>query len=66
MKTIDACGLSCPQPVILAKNALASGNAIITVDNSTAAENVRRFAENAGFKVTQTQNGDEFALECVK
>ena len=38
MKTIDARGLSCPEPVIRTKNALASGEKAYTVmvDNVTA------------------------------
>ena len=46
MKTIDARGLSCPEPVIRTKNALASGEKAYTVmvDNVTAKENVSRFA----------------------
>ena len=42
MKTIDARGLSCPEPVIRTKNALASGEKAYTVmvDNVTAKENV--------------------------
>ena len=46
MKTVDARGLSCPEPVIRTKNALASGEKAYTVmvDNVTARENVSRFA----------------------
>ena len=46
MKTIDARGLSCPEPVIRTKNALVSGEKAYTVmvDNVTAKENVSRFA----------------------
>ena len=44
MKTIDARGLSCPEPVIRTKNALVSGEKAYTVmvDNVTAKENVSR------------------------
>ena len=53
MKTIDARGLSCPEPVIRTKNALASGEKAYTVmvDNVTAKENVSRFALHQGYKV---------------
>ena len=52
MKTIDARGLSCPEPVIRTKNALASGEKAYTVmvDNVTAKENVSRFALHQGYK----------------
>lgn len=51
MKTIDARGLSCPEPVIRTKNALASGEKAYTVmvDNVTAKENVSRFALHQGY-----------------
>ena len=54
MKTIDARGLSCPEPVIRTKNALASGEKAYTVmvDNVTAKENVSRFALHQGYKVS--------------
>ena len=50
MKTIDARGLSCPEPVIRTKNALVSGEKAYTVmvDNVTAKENVSRFALHRG------------------
>ena len=51
--TVDARGLSCPQPVLMTKKALQanpSANAFeIIVDNGTAKENVTRFATNSGF-----------------
>ena len=51
MKTIDARGLSCPEPVIMTKNALASGEKEyeVLVDNVTAKENVTRFAAHQGY-----------------
>ena len=54
MKTIDARGLSCPEPVIRTKNALVSGEKAYTVmvDNVTAKENVSRFALHQGYKVS--------------
>ena len=44
MKTVDARGLSCPEPVIITKKALASKDSSyeILVDNITAKENVTR------------------------
>lgn len=42
---INAKGLACPQPVILTKKALDSNDeVIITVDNVTALENIKRLA----------------------
>ncbi|MEG1027525.1 MAG: sulfurtransferase TusA family protein [Oscillospiraceae bacterium] len=61
MVTIDARGLSCPQPVVLTKKALAENKncAIIIVDNTIALENITRFAENKGLTVKYVEkNGD--------
>jgi tRNA 2-thiouridine synthesizing protein A len=68
MKTVDARGLSCPQPVILARKAIEAGQFPIEVlvETVTSRENVRRMAEKAGCKVTVTQTGDEFKLTLSK
>ena len=64
MKTIDARGLSCPEPVIRTKNALASGEKAYTVmvDNVTAKENVSRFANHQGYQVQVEKQGDDNIL----
>ena len=51
--TIDARGRSCPEPVLLTRNALTSGEAAyeVLVDNQTAVQNVTRFAEKSGYAV---------------
>lgn len=68
MKTVDARGLSCPEPVIMTKNALASREAAyeILVDNVTAKENVTRFALNQGYKVTAEEKGEDYLLRVTK
>lgn len=68
MKTVDARGLSCPQPVILARKAIEAGQFPIEVlvDSVTSRENVRRMAEKAGCKVMVAQAGDEFRLTLTK
>ena len=50
MKTLDARGLSCPEPVIMIRKAM------------TSKENVTRYAEHQGYKVTVTENGEEYLL----
>ncbi len=48
---VDCCGMACPQPVIETKKALEKGTGeviLVIVDNTTARENVSRFAKNAG------------------
>ena len=61
---VDARGLSCPQPVILAKKAIEEGKwpVEVLVDSATSRENVRRMAEKAGLKVRVEAIGDEFKL----
>lgn len=66
--TIDARGLSCPQPVIMLKKVLDAkpDSCELLVDNRTAVENTTRYAENAGYKVTVAQKDDEYHLSIVK
>lgn len=68
MNTIDARGLSCPEPVILIKNAMASGEDAyqIIVDNVTSRENVTRFATHQGYQVKVTETQEEFTLDITK
>lgn len=67
-KTVDARGLSCPQPVILARRAIEEGHFPITVlvDTVTSRENVRRAAERAGLKVQVEAVGDDFKLTITR
>ena len=57
MKTVDARGFACPQPVIMAQN--APGELQVLVDNKCAVENVTRFGESQGYTVTAADNGDD-------
>ncbi|MCK9230018.1 MAG: sulfurtransferase TusA family protein [Syntrophales bacterium] len=53
-KTIDARGLSCPQPVLMTLDAIKSGEAsemIVLVDNEASRENVSRAAASKGWVV---------------
>ena len=65
---VDARGLSCPQPVILSKQAIQAGQFPIDVlvDSATSRENVRRMAEKAGCKVRIEEVGSEFKMELSK
>lgn len=62
IKIVDARGLSCPQPAMLAQEALkkaGKGTVEVIVDSGTARENVSRLARNSGWKVTvEEQPGD--------
>ena len=66
--TVDARGLSCPQPVILARRALEGGDlpVIVRVDTATARENVTRMAQKAGFQVQVEVEGEEFRLTIAR
>ena len=59
--TVNASGLSCPQPVMLTKKALSensSGRIEVLVDTATSRNNVSRFASNKGWKVsTEERDG---------
>ena len=67
-KTVDARGLSCPQPVIVTRKAIEEGRFPIQVlvDTVTLRENVRRMAEKAGYRVQVEAIGDEFKLTIEK
>jgi TusA-related sulfurtransferase len=68
MATVDARGLSCPQPVILTKSAIDGGKFPIEVlvDTVTARENVRRLAERLGLKVNVEPSSEGFKLTLQK
>jgi len=58
--TLDCCGMSCPQPVLQAKDALEAGDRLleVVVDNEAAKDNVSRFAQdrNCTVSVTEPEN----------
>lgn len=62
--TVDARGLSCPQPVILARKAIEEGQfpVDVLVETVTSRENVRRAAAKMGCQVEVEDRGDDFKL----
>lgn len=66
--TVDARGLSCPQPVILTRKAIEASEFPIEVlvETVTSRENVKRAAEKAGCQVQVDETGDEFKLTITK
>ena len=68
MKTLDARGLSCPEPVIMIRKAMASKDNVyeMLVDTQTSKENVTRYAEHQGYQVSVTENGGEYLLTMKK
>lgn len=65
---IDARGRSCPEPVLMAKKAIAQSpeGIKIIVDNVTARENIKRFASNSGYTVNVSEEGEDFLLTLGK
>ncbi|NLP18698.1 MAG: preprotein translocase subunit TatB [Firmicutes bacterium] len=61
---VDARGRSCPEPVLLTKRAIDQhpDGVQVIVDNTTARENVKRFAENSGYKVGIVEDGEDYLL----
>ena len=67
-KIVDARGLSCPQPVLLALNEtkkINKGEIIILVDTDTSKENVSRLAQQSGWSVgvERVQEGYRLVLK---
>jgi len=59
-KIVDACGLSCPEPVLKLKQVIDGADDIeMTVDSQVCVENCTRFAESKGFTVSVTKGKPE-------
>lgn len=67
-KVVDARGLSCPQPVLMSREAIKAGvfPIEVLVETITSRENVRRAAERAGLHVRVEESGDDFKLTISK
>lgn len=65
---IDARGLSCPEPVIMIRKAMATNDSEyeMVVDNNVSKENVTRYATHQGYKVEVTEKDNEFYLNIKK
>ena len=64
-KTVDARGLSCPQPIFLTQEAIwkvKSGTIEVLVDDPTARQNIQRTAEREGWKFEVKELDDD---ECL-
>ena len=63
MKTVDVCGMSCPEPVLRLKNALKDNDGIeLILDSKTAVENCENFAKRNKCSVEKKTEGDKFIL----
>ena len=66
VEIVDACGLTCPAPVLLVKDAVerqAPPELVVMVDNEPSAENVTRFLQTQGYAVTSTREGATYRLQ---
>ncbi len=60
-KVVDARGLSCPQPVVLARKALEEADEVLVmVGDMGAAQNVKRMGEQLGCEVKVEERPDGF------
>jgi TusA-related sulfurtransferase len=69
VETVNARGLSCPQPVILTRKALqeSGGNEVVVlVDTMTQVHNCTRAAEKLGWQATCEEKDDVFELTLRK
>lgn len=68
MKIVDATGLTCPQPVILTKEAIEENERVkVIVDNDTARENVQRLGTKLGCEVTsEARAGGIFEITLIR
>lgn len=68
--TVDARGLSCPQPVLMTMDEIRKvqqGEIIVLVDTDTSKENVSRAAESQGWQVKEiVGEGEGFRLTIEK
>jgi len=66
-ETVDARGLDCPQPVVLAKKALEKAVKVtVIVDNETARENVSRLAASQGCIVSVEEKEEGVYLHLTR
>jgi TusA-related sulfurtransferase len=64
-RTIDARGLSCPQPVVLTQKAIRDGMKDFTViiDSEVSMENVLRCVEKNNLKAAVAENSGEYRIK---
>ena len=61
--TLDARGISCPEPLIMLKEALKTKKELtLLLGSRNAFENCQDFAEKQGFAVDTQKDGDEYKL----
>ncbi len=65
---VDARGLSCPQPVLMAVRAIEAGDfpIVVIVDNATAKANIRRMAQGKKLNVSIEEKGEDILLTITR
>lgn len=66
---VDARGLSCPQPVVIARkkmDEIGNGTIEVMVDTATSKDNITRMATNQGWEVEVQDKEDEYLLILTK
>lgn len=63
-KTIDARGLSCPQPVVLAKKTIDKGvkEFKVLVDSEVSKENIMRMGKKNSYDVEEKKEGEDISV----
>lgn len=68
MLKVDARGMSCPQPVLMVKQAVngKKSDIEVIVDNNTAKQNVSRFLKSSGYsKLDYSDAGEDIIIRGV-
>ena len=66
---VDARGYSCPIPVVMVQKEVAATSPAeldVLVDVKVAVENITRFAESRGYKVSYVEDGEDFRITLKK
>lgn len=68
MIEVDARGLSCPEPVIRTRSAVADkpSEIKVAVDNKVSMENVRKFLQKEGYNVDIKEENEDIWLHGKK
>lgn len=67
--TVDARGLSCPQPVLLTLHEIKKGikeEILVLVDTDTSRENITRAAVSQGCRVEEVPSEEEYCISIKK
>lgn len=68
MTTIDARGLSCPEPVVRVQKGIVAHPEGLTVlvDAMVCVENIKRFAASRGYAFSVEEQNGEYTLKLTK